>query len=89
MQRDADSQTEQATAARQQHEIPNCCESTFFPGLVLVIKSAGIALSACHPHVGSSKLLQQYGMLSWRIRSFRHLAIMFEKRPWNICHCTT
>ena len=67
MQRDADSQTEQATAARQQHETPNCCESTFFPGLVLAIKSAGIALSACHPHVGSSKFLQQHGMLSVRI----------------------
>ena len=51
----------------------------------MAIKNTGNALSACHHHVGSSKFLQQHGMLSVRFRSSRHLAIvMFKKRPWNI-----
>ena len=58
------SQAEQGTAARQQHETLNCCEFTYLPGFAMAIKNTGIALSACHHHVGSSKFLQQHGMLS-------------------------
>ena len=79
------SQAEQATAARQQYETCNCCEFAYLPGFAMAIKNTGNALSACHHHVGSSKFLQQHGMLSVRFRPFRLLAIvMFNKPPWNI-----